>query len=115
MFLNSFFDKCERRFTLPCAGSNDRKKPFASCSAIFASSSLTDFAIDDDKSYGLFGAVIGWIDGGSRNKSEIGLAVFAKAFCHILSFASQGDVTRAGFENCRLHFFESGGKFFRVD
>ena len=71
-------EELERRSALLGAGGDDGPDSLAPLSATFAAGPLSDAAIDDHKTHGLFREVVGRLDARCGDEAEIGIAVKTK-------------------------------------
>ena len=73
----------KRREVVNGAGSHDGPDAFTPAIAGFTAGSLCDKSVDDNEANGLFGNIVGRIDAGSGDKSEIRVAVLNEAIGHV--------------------------------
>ena len=84
MGLDRSIEKVEDRAALLHAGGNHRPDPLAPALAGFATRALGDAPVDHHEADRLFGQVVGRLDAGCGDESEVGLAVSAKPVGQIL-------------------------------
>ena len=77
-------EKVEHAAALLDAGGNHCPDALAPALARFATRALSDTPVDDHKADRLFGQVIGRLDAGCGDESEVGLTVLAKPVGQIL-------------------------------
>lgn len=117
MSLNRLTYKFESISALTGAGRRYGTDAFAPGSAPFASRTLGDAAVYDNKAYGLLSKIIGRLYAWRCDKPEIRLAMFSETICMVLSWTTVGHIAQCNVEKRVSAFFHrickiAGSKFF---
>ncbi len=84
----------ERGFTSLCARGNRGPDSLAPCTAVLATRSLGDFAVDHDETDGLLRPVVGRLDTGSLDELEVCGSIRLEAGRDVLGLAASRRAAR---------------------
>ena len=103
--MNRLTYKFESVSALTGAGGQYGPDAFAPGSAPFASRTLGNVAVYDNKAYGLLSEIIGRFNARRCDKPEIRLAVITETTCKVLSWATVGNIVQCNAKEGVSAFF----------